>query len=193
LAAIPAGVVVPFFFGSSQKSVPKDFMLTALQLGKERFIPINIQGQGKNALDFHIAFYLGEYLTKYSQTQCVILSKDKGFDPLVKHLVNRKFTVSRVTTLAEAFPPQSSAVPGKSRPSVPAKVKPVAASPVENALAWLNGMEKGKRPKKRKALVSHLHSHFARKEPMAAIERMVDRMIGDQKLAESAGKISYRF
>jgi hypothetical protein len=28
---------------------------------------------------------------------------------------------------------------------------------------------------------------------LAAIERMVDRMIGDQKLAESAGKISYRF
>ena len=81
---------MPFFFGASQKSVPKEFLKAALNLG-ERFVPIDIEGQGKNALDFHIAYYLGEYLTRSPQSACVILSKDKGFDPLVKHLVARGF------------------------------------------------------------------------------------------------------
>src|SRR5437667_6358086 len=62
LGAIPAGVRVPFFFGASQRSVPTEFLKAALKLG-ERFVQIDIEGQGKNALDFHIAFYLGEYLT----------------------------------------------------------------------------------------------------------------------------------
>jgi PIN domain-containing protein len=102
LAAIPDGVRVPFFFGASQRSVPTDFLKAALKLG-ERFMPIDIEGQGKNALDFHIAFYLGEYLARSPDTPCVILSKDKGFDPLVRHLMRRGFAVRRANTMAEAL------------------------------------------------------------------------------------------
>src|SRR5256885_10083930 len=94
LGAIPAGVRVPFFFGASQRSVPTEFLKAALKLG-ERFVQIDIEGQGKNALDFHIAFYLGEYLARSPQSPCVILSRDKGFDPLIKHLVKRGFAVRR--------------------------------------------------------------------------------------------------
>src|SRR5215467_11908437 len=104
LGAIPDGVRVPFFFGASQKSVPTEFLKAALKLGP-RFQPIDIEGQGKNALDFHIAFYLGEILAGEPKSVCVILSKDKGFDPLIKHLVGRGFHVRRVPTLDGAFPP----------------------------------------------------------------------------------------
>ncbi len=106
LAAIPAGVRVPFFFGASQKSVPTDFLKAALKLG-ERFVPIDIEGQGKNALDFHIAFYLGEFLAQNPGARCVILSKDKGFDPLVKHLVGREFAVRRAASRPTASGPSS--------------------------------------------------------------------------------------
>jgi len=102
LGAIPAGVRVPFFFGASQKSVPTEFLKAALKLG-ERFLPIDIEGQGKNALDFHIAFYLGEQLARAPDSSCVILSKDKGFDPLVKHLAKRGFSVRRANTIGEAL------------------------------------------------------------------------------------------
>ncbi len=85
LGDIPPAVLVPFFFGASQKSVPKEFLKAALNL-RERFVAIDIEGQGKNALDFHIAYYMGEYLTRSPGSPCIILSKDKGFDPLVKHL-----------------------------------------------------------------------------------------------------------
>src|SRR2546421_6171107 len=114
LGAIPAGVRVPFFFGASQKSVPTEFLKAALRLG-ERFLPIDIEGQGKNALDFHIAFYLGEYLTRSPGTSCVVLSKDKGFDPLIRHLVRRGFTPPPATSIAAGPrarpPPPSPAAP----------------------------------------------------------------------------------
>jgi len=89
-------VAVPFFFGASQKTVPTAFLKSALKLG-DRFEQIDIAGHGKNALDFHIAFYLGECLTLSRGTRCVVLSKDKGFDPLIKHLVRRTARVFRRT------------------------------------------------------------------------------------------------
>lgn len=64
LAAIPEGVHVPFFFGASQKSVPTAFMKAAIKLGS-RFEPIDIEGQGKNALDFHITFSLRHWLRSF--------------------------------------------------------------------------------------------------------------------------------
>src|SRR5215831_12593898 len=102
LSALPEGMRVPFFFGASQRSVPTEYLKAALRLG-ERFEPIDIEGQGKNALDFHIAFYLGEYLARAPDTACVILSKDKGFDPLIRHLTRRGFAVRRAGSMAEAL------------------------------------------------------------------------------------------
>src|SRR5215467_3970330 len=106
LAAVPDGFVVALFFGAAQKSVPKEFLKAALKL-RERFVAIDIEGQGKNALDFHIAYYLGEYLTQFPKTSCVILSKDRGFDPLIKHLGSRGFSVRRANTLREASRPSA--------------------------------------------------------------------------------------
>src|SRR5258708_5442650 len=116
LGAIPAGVRVPFFFGASQKSVPTEFLRAALRLG-ERFVPIDIEGQGKNALDFHIAFYLGEYLARSPGTACVILSKDKGFDPLVRHLTRRGFAVRRANSMSEALGSRGAPAAGPGPPS----------------------------------------------------------------------------
>ena len=125
LGAIPAGVRVPFFFGASQRSVPTEFLKAALKLG-ERFVPIDIEGQGKNALDFHIAFYLGEYLARSAETPCVILSKDKGFDPLIKHLVRRGFAVRRANSITEAL--GSRALPAAAPRARPPPVRPHTAT-----------------------------------------------------------------
>src|SRR5437763_16530801 len=98
LGAIPAGVRVPFFFGASQKSVPTEFLKAALRLGG-RFLPIDIEGKGKNALGFHIAFYLGEYVTRSPGSFCVVLSKVMGCYPLRRQLVRRGLTVGRGDSL----------------------------------------------------------------------------------------------
>ena len=192
LAAIPEGVRVPFFFGASQRTVPTDFLKAALRLG-ERFVPIDIEGQGKNALDFHIAFYLGEYLARDPHTACVILSKDKGFDPLVRHLVRRGFRVRRANTMTEAqlgTAPAAQAAPRGARPAAAARRDTPLA---EGALGLLEGTQKLRRPRKRKGLVAVLHSHFAKKVPEAELQRLIDQLIDAGKLSDNGGAITYHF
>ena len=184
LRAIPAGVRVPFFFGASQKSVPTEFLKAALKLG-DRFVPIDIEGQGKNALDFHIAFYLGEYLARSPVTPCVILSRDKGFDPLIRHLLKRGFAVRRANTIAEALATVAPA------PAVPVSRRPLPLW--DNALNVLAATQKSRRPRRRKGLVAYLHSHFSKKIPETELQRLVDQLIDRKKLTEAKGAITYHF
>ena len=58
-----------------------------------------IEGSGKNALDFHIAFQLGRTIETAPQTECFVLSKDTGFDPLLSHLNKNGLKCSRVTSI----------------------------------------------------------------------------------------------
>ena len=60
----------------------------------------------------------------------------------------------------------------------------------EAALRWLGDMQKNKRPRKRKGLVAHLHTHFARGS-LKGKSGIVDRMIASGKLSEAAGAITY--
>jgi hypothetical protein len=219
LAAIPDGVRVPFFFGASQRTVPTEFLKAALRLG-ERFVPIDIEGQGKNALDFHIAFYLGEYLARAPDTACVILSKDKGFDPLVRHLSRRGFDVRRANSMGEALPSRGgSAAPARSAAASARGTgstgagdrrpgrrggkrggsgrerarpeRPESGSLRDDALRLLGGTPKGRRPRKRSGLIAVLHSHFSQKVPESELQRLIDELIAAGSLSEANGAITY--
>ena len=186
LGAIPAGVRVPFFFGAAQKKVSTEFLREALKLGP-LFVPIDIEGQGKNALDFHIAFYLGEYLARDRDTECVILSKDTGFDPLLGHLKKRGFNVRRTATLGGAFPSREGSAKKASTPGG------TADESWQRASSWLARLERNRRPRKRRGLVASLHSHLSKKVPEAQIEQIVDRLIAEGRISESNGVLSYNF
>ena len=62
---------------------------------------VRLSGGGANALDFHIAYYLGQLAAKDSTASFHIISRDTGFDPLVKHLKERKLRACRVQTIGE--------------------------------------------------------------------------------------------
>src|SRR5215475_13036274 len=61
---------------------------------------IKISGEGHGALDFHIAYYVGELVTREPGCDVWIVSKDKGFRRLVEHLAQRNFKVHQVPDLA---------------------------------------------------------------------------------------------
>jgi hypothetical protein len=183
LGAIPNDVRVHVFVGASQKTVPTALLRAVSKLG-ERFVQIDIEGHGKNALDFHIAFYLGEYLVKAPGAQYVVLSRDKGFDPLVGHLESRGFAVRRAETIAEAFPASETSE---------RKARPEAVTQWEHSWTWLAGIERTKRPRKRKNLVAHLHTHYSKTLTLSGAEALVDRMIAEKKITEVDGAITYHF
>jgi hypothetical protein len=98
LARHPFHVFV--FFGENQTKVSRDFMKSMLLLQDKAEI-VEISGSGNNALDFHIAYYLGQLAAKAPDAQFHVISKDKGFDPLLKHLKSKGIQVRRETDLAE--------------------------------------------------------------------------------------------
>jgi hypothetical protein len=88
------------FVGANQKNVPIEFA-TALQNLGENAIYQKISGNGSNALDFHIAFYIGELAAIDANAFFHIISHDKGFDPLIAHLRERKIYARRHKDLSE--------------------------------------------------------------------------------------------
>ncbi len=62
---------------------------------------LKVNGVGKNGLDFHIAFKLGQIYESAPKTECYILSADKGFDPLLSHFENIGFSCKRIEDVAE--------------------------------------------------------------------------------------------
>lgn len=55
-----------------------------------------ISGSGKNALDFHMAFHLGRIFETAADTICTVISRDKGYDPLLHHLNDSGLSCRRV-------------------------------------------------------------------------------------------------
>lgn len=88
------------FVGANQKNVPIEFA-TALQNLGENANYQKISGNGSNALDFHIAFYIGEFAAIDANAFFHIISRDKGFDPLIAHLRERKIYALRHKDLSE--------------------------------------------------------------------------------------------
>jgi hypothetical protein len=88
------------FVGENQVRIPFDIANSLQEFGKEAKY-IKIAGNGPNALDFHIAYYLGQLSSDDKDGYYHIVSKDTGFDPLVKHLRSKKIKVNRVNDLAE--------------------------------------------------------------------------------------------
>ena len=88
------------FVGENQTKLPYDLVAGIQEFGSDAMY-IKIAGNGKNALDFHIAYYIGKLVAEEPGAYFHIISKDAGFDPLIKHLRENKVKVHRETDLAE--------------------------------------------------------------------------------------------
>jgi hypothetical protein len=98
LSGHPFKVLV--FAGANQTKVPLELAAALQPLGKDaEYIPIS--GNGRNALDFHIAFSIGQ-LSKEDPDGCFhIISKDTGFDPLIEHARKKNIYVYRSKDIAD--------------------------------------------------------------------------------------------
>ena len=74
------------FVGRSQSKIPFQLVEKAQTFG-ERLRWLKIAGDGKNNLDFHLAFELGRLCERYkNDVELIILSKDSGYDSLIKYV-----------------------------------------------------------------------------------------------------------
>jgi hypothetical protein len=78
-------VQIKVFHGATQK-FSSDFLHLALDFGKTKFEIVQISGAGKNALDFHIAYYIGKLSKEIENPEFYVISKDTGFKPLIEYI-----------------------------------------------------------------------------------------------------------
>ncbi|HTN74003.1 MAG TPA: PIN domain-containing protein [Pirellulaceae bacterium] len=107
------------FVGASQKTKVPIETVVALQHSAKY---IGISGNGHNALDFHIAYYIGKYAVAEPTANFHIISIDKGFDPLIQHLKAKKISVARWLAVGDI--PLVEAVNAKTPPAQVAVSKP---------------------------------------------------------------------
>lgn len=88
------------FVGANQSRIPRELVFEMQTLGRNAQY-VEITGSGKNAADFHIAFYLGALAEPGSEDEFHIVSRDTGFDPLIRHLQAKKIKAARRRDLFE--------------------------------------------------------------------------------------------
>lgn len=156
IGAIPSDVRVHVVLGAKQKPIVAKVQAKLEPLGNRAAVN-RIRTLAPNAVDFCIAYYLGEELKQRPDTLCVILSKDKkGFDPLVAHLTKeRGLQVRRVNAQKEAF-----GAPAKKPKAKPATKKATQAEPGHIARLVTLLRDDKVPPKKRKGWLGRLKSWF---------------------------------
>jgi len=180
LAKLDDSYRVIIFVGADQKSVPFDLVARAQQLGS-RVEWQKITGNGSNALDFFIAFQLGRVFDKAPQPECLVLSRDKGFDPLIRFVNTNGLKCRRISSLAELH--HKVAVPAPA----PEDQK------LRRVVEVLGKLEKRGRPRKRKTLSQCISAMFQKKIHQQDIERIINAMLANGLISEAHNTITYEF
>lgn len=87
-------VKVWVFLGVQQAKVKVDLLDLLQRKGSDARV-IKMTSSGRNALDFHMAYYLGELATTDAGAYLHVISKDTGLDPLIAHLRGRGIEAAR--------------------------------------------------------------------------------------------------
>lgn len=85
----------------AKQNPPRSVTQAATAHRFERVEIQRIEGGGKNALDFHIACQLGRTFETARRTECIVLSKDKGFDPLLLYMNKNGLVCRRVESMED--------------------------------------------------------------------------------------------
>ena len=171
----PVKVIV--FVGANQAKVPFD-LASALQALGDNAEYVKIGGNGSNALDFHIAFYIGQLAERDPDAYFHIISKDTGFDPLIKHLKENKIFSQREKDLSEIPFLRMSNV-ASSEEKISAIVKSLAA-------------RGHARPRKIKTLANTINALFMKTLEESELMSLIEKLCKQQYVVIESGNVSYK-
>lgn len=120
------------FVGASQSKLPTEVVIGMQAMGT-RAEYVRISGSGKNALDFHIAYYLGKLAAAHPDAAFHVISRDTGFDPLVAFMRGRGTPVDRLVSIEAMAPGRHAVAAPKSNLSASSAVVVKAVKPAATA------------------------------------------------------------
>jgi len=164
------------FVGASQAKVTFE-VASALQQMGSRAEYIRVTGNGSNALDFHIAFYIGVLATIEPAAYFHIVSKDTGFDPLIQHLKAKKILASRSKDVTE----------------IPIVKAACSKSPTERLEVVIADLQRrgASKPRTLKTLASTINSIFQKALSEHEVEALLTALQNRGILAVTENKVAY--
>ena len=187
LSGLPVKIVI--FVGQNQKSLPVELVRRLLEY--QGMVEIyESAGIGKNALDFQLAFYAGRVFERDPEAIVHIVSKDKGFDPLVAHIRSQGRPCFRVDTFGALRILQTS------EEKDPSEKDDFAAftlkQRVDFAISRITKMQANSRPRKLKTLKSAIHSQFMKRFSDDEIQLIINQFVKNQQITVgTAESITY--
>ncbi len=136
---------VKVFLGANQSKIPVSLAAAIQALGANAEYVL-LDSSGSNALDFHIAYYIGALAALESSAFFHIVSKDTGFDPLIKHLKTKGVLAQRSVSIA-------------SIPFFGPPLPSTSDAQIDVVVAHLAKLKAAK-PRAQKTLLSTLHALF---------------------------------
>jgi hypothetical protein len=195
------GFKVMVFVGPAQPSVPVG-LASALQALGHAGSYVHVEGRGPNALDMHIAYYIGRLAVEDPGASFHIISRDRDYDPLILHLKSKDIECTRWKSVAEihgarAALPVRASTPKAAKPKPLPKAAPKAApKPLDRVAKVVDNLEKRARarPATLAALSSTVKSHFRGAGITdAEVDDIVDELKKRGLIAVKDGKVTYLF
>lgn len=120
------GYKVMVFVGPAQPSIPVGLASALQDLGHAGSY-IHVSARGPNALDMHIAYYIGQLSASDPGAVFHIISRDRDYDPLILHLKSRQIECTRWKSVADINAAQMPA-PAPARAPTPRAAPKAAAA-----------------------------------------------------------------
>lgn len=137
---------------------------------------IKVPGQGKNALDFFVAYFLGKYVQENKFQKYQIISKDTGYDPLIEYLKSCNMNIERLINVKQA---KGSSEKQNENPDIDLVIEKIEKIQIKA------------RPKKRSSLISHLETALKNKKSKDEITEIVEVLFERKILTELNGQLKY--
>ncbi|MHB8109566.1 MAG: PIN domain-containing protein [Syntrophorhabdaceae bacterium] len=169
---------IAIFVGKSQNKIPFALVEKA-QLFGDHLVWVKIAGDGKNNLDFHLAFELGRISERMDKdVELIILSKDSGYDSLIRYINELGIKTRRIANPAELSD----------------NSKPLPSSNFTNYIVNnLNKIDGQKRPRTVRTLKKHIESLLRDKAGPSEIDAILEEMFIRGLLSEINNRLKYTF
>lgn len=167
---------VMIFVGEKQAKVSFEVAASLQRLGAKAAY-VKMTGSGPNALDFHIAFYIGQLSAAEPDAYFHIISKDTGFDPLVAHLKTKKIFAARSKDVSE----------------IPMVKTSNAKTPTDRLAAVLANLRQrgASKPRTVKTLSSTINALFQRSLSEAELTSLLESLKQQGVISISGVRVSY--
>jgi hypothetical protein len=166
---------IKVFLGAQQARIPLSVARALQALGPNaEYIQIN--GNGNNAADFHIAYYMGRLAATAPDAQFHVISKDTGFDPLLKHLKEQGITCQRLTSLTAL---------------TAAKHRRALNGDRLGAIVENLAKRKTAKPRTAKALRTTIQTLFANELAQDEVDGLIEQLIARGLIRIADGKVHY--